>query len=139
MRSGAFPNEAIPTDIESIVQAGRAAVRASPKPNPARYPSWYLNPPEKSGFIYAVGEKTFDVSKNALTMAEVAAAANLSNQIMVQIQSSHSEVSTNAGTSIDDRTRSEALRRLNYKVVEQIYNNETRTAYVLLEMEDPFK
>jgi hypothetical protein len=137
MRSGAFPNAAIPDDMESIVKAGRSAVRAAPKPNPARYPSWYLNPPEKSGFIYAAGEKTFDVSNTAYIMAEAAAASNLLDQIMVQIQSTSTEVSTDAGTVIDDRVRSEAIRRLNYRVVEKTYINDTSTAFVLLEMADP--
>jgi hypothetical protein len=139
MRSGEFPNEAIPANIESLVQAGRAAVRVSPKPNRIRYPQWYLNPPAKSGFIYGMGEKTFDVKETALSMAEAAASAYLLNQIMMQIQSTYIDIYTDKGTIVEDKTRSEAFSRLKYKVIEQTYDNDSRTAYVLLEMEDPYK
>jgi hypothetical protein len=134
IRSGEFPNEAIPQDIENLVQAGRKAVRAAPKPVRANYPSWYLNLPAKTGFIYAAGEKTFDVKETAFAMAQAAAAATLADQIMSRIKSETVEVSTNAGTMIDERIRSEALQRLNYRIVEQTYNEGTRTAFVLLEM-----
>jgi len=134
IRSGEFPNEAIPEDIESLVQAGRSTARAAPKPNHAHYPSWYLKLPEKAGFICAAGEKTFDARETALALAEAAAAANLADQIMVRLKSSITEVSTNAGTMIDERISGESLQRLNYRVVEQTYNEGTRTAFVLLEM-----
>ena len=134
IRSTEFPNEAIPADIESLVREGRSAVRAESKPNRANYPSWYLRPPRKQGFMYAAGEKTFNVRETAFAMAEAAAAANLADQIMVQIEALTVEVTNNAGTTIDDRIRSEALQRLKYSVVERTYNEETRTAFVLLEM-----
>ena len=134
LRSGEFPNEAVPADIESLVQSGKSSLRAAPKPNRAKYPSWYLNLPVKKGFLYAAGEKTFDVKETALAMAQAAAAANLADQIRVQIESSLVEVSNNAGTMIDERIKSEALQQLNYRTVEQTYNEETRTAFVLLEM-----
>jgi len=35
---------------------------------------------------------------------------------------------------IDDRVRTEALQRLNYRIAEQYFNTQTRTAFVLLEM-----
>ncbi|MDR1868790.1 MAG: hypothetical protein LBQ82_02265 [Treponema sp.] len=134
IRSGEFPNEAIPQDIENIVRKGRSAAQAAPKPNRTNYPSWYLNLPVKTGFMYAVGEKTFDVKETAIAMAEAAAAANLADQIMVRIESEIVEVATNTGARSDERIRSEALQRLNYRIVEQIYNEGTRTAFVLLEM-----
>jgi hypothetical protein len=139
IRSGEYPNEAIPIDIESLVKSGRAAVKAEPKPNLAKYPSWYLKFPVKSGFIYAAGEKTFAVKKTALALAEAAAAANIAEQIRVRIESSMiessiTESSNNNKTMIDERIRSEALQRVNYKIIEQIYNEETRTAFVLAEM-----
>jgi len=138
IRSGEFPNEAIPEDIESLMSAGRSQARTAPRPNPSNYPSWYLKLPVKAGFIYAAGEKTFAVRETAFAMAEAAAAANLADQIMVQIEVSFTEVSTNTGTTIEERIRSEALQRLNYRVIERIYNEQTRTAFVLIEMERDF-
>ena len=74
IRSGEYPNEAIPPDIESLVQSGRAAIKALPKPNLSDYPAWYLRLPVKSGFIYSAGEKNFEVKETAFAMAEAAAA-----------------------------------------------------------------
>jgi hypothetical protein len=134
IRSGEYPNEAVPTDIESLVKSGRAAVKAEPKPNLAKYPSWYLKFPVKSGFIYAAGEKTFAVQKTAFALAEAAAAANIAEQIRVRIESSITDISNNNKTMIDERIKSEALQRVNYKIIEQFYNEETHTAFVLAEM-----
>lgn len=134
IRSGQFPNEAIPDNIETMVSEGRSEVRAQPRPNRENYPRWYLSPPRKKGFISAVGEKTFAVRETALTMAEAAAAATLANQIRLQIVNETIDVSGNAGTMTDDRIRTQALERLRYNVVEQFYNQETQTAFVLLEM-----
>ena len=36
------------------------------------YPLWYLNLPVKPGFIYAAGEKTFNVRETAFVLAEAA-------------------------------------------------------------------
>jgi len=135
IRSGEFPNEAIPADIDSMVKNGRTTARAAPKPDRANYPSWYLNLPSKAGFTYAAGEKTFADQNTAFAMAEVAAAAQLADQIMARIQSTSTEVSNNAGTTIEEHIRSEALQRLNYRVAERTYNEKTNTAFVLLEME----
>jgi hypothetical protein len=134
IRSAEFPNEAIPADIESLVKSGRAAVKAQPKPNRTKYPSWYLNHPSKPGYIYAAGEKTFAVKDTAFALAEAAAAANLAEQVRVRIESSLTEVSRNNKTVIDERIKSEAIQRVNYKIVERYYNEETRTAFVLAEM-----
>jgi len=134
IRSGEYPNTTIPNDIENLVKTGRAAVKAEPKPNPAKYPSWYLKFPTKPGFIYASGEKTFAVKKTALAIAEASAAANLAEQIQVHIESSTTEISTNSKTNLDERIKSESSRRVNYKIIEQFYNEETHTAFVLLEM-----
>ena len=136
IRSGEFPNEAIPADIGSMVSGGRSTARAAPRPDRANYPSWYLNLPSKAGFAYAAGEKTFDDKETAFAMAEAAAAAALADQIMVRIQSASTEVSNNAGTRIEDHIRSEALQRLTYRVAERTYNEKTGTAFVLLEMAD---
>jgi hypothetical protein len=133
IRSGEYPNETIPIDIESLVKSGRVAVKAEPKPNLAKYPSWYLKLPVKSGFIYASGEKTFAVQKTAFALAE-AAAANIAEQIRVHIESPITEISNNSKTIIDDRIKSEALQRVNYKIIERLYNEETHTAFVLVEM-----
>jgi len=135
IRSGEFPNEAIPADIGSMVSSGRSTARAAPRPDRASYPSWYLKLPSKAGFTYAAGEKTFADKETAFAMAEAAAAAHLADRIMVQIQSTSTEVSNNAGTRIEEHIRSEALQRLNYRVAERTYNEKTSTAFVLLEME----
>jgi len=136
IRSGEFPNEAIPADINALVREGRTTARTAPKPDRSNYPSWYLNLPSKAGFVYAAGEKTFSDRETAFAMAEAAAAAYLADQIMSQIQSSITEVSTNAGTTVEEHIRSEALQRLSYRVVEKTYNEKTSTAFVLLEMAD---
>ena len=133
IRSGQFPNEAIPKDIENILKAGRSEARAAPKPVRANYPPWYLNLPAKTGFIYAAGEKTFADKNTALAMAEAAAAANLADQIKVRIETSMTEVSNNAGTTLEEKIKIEALQRMKYRVVEQTYNEKTNTAFVLLE------
>jgi hypothetical protein len=134
IRSGEYPNDAIPIDIESLVKSGRAAIKTEQKPNIAKYPSWYIKLPVKSGFIYAAGEKTFAVKETAFALAEAAAAANIAEQIRVHIESSIVEISNNDKTLIDERIKSEALQRVNYKIVERFYNEETHTAFVLAEM-----
>jgi hypothetical protein len=135
IRSGEYPNEAIPKDIENLVKTGKAAIKAEPKPNISKYPSWYLKYPVKPGFIYAAGEKTFAVQKTAFALAEAAAAANLTEQIRVQIESTFKETSTNNKTTIEEQIKSEALRRVNYKIIQRYYNEQTNTAFVLAEME----
>jgi hypothetical protein len=134
IRSGEYPNDAIPIDIESIVKSGRVAIKTEPKPNLAKYPSWYLKLPVKPGFIYAAGEKTFTVKETAFALAEAAAAANIAEQIRVHIESSITDISTNSKTIIDERIKSETLQRVNYKIIERLYNEETHTAFVLAEM-----
>ncbi|MDR3019621.1 MAG: hypothetical protein LBU66_01810 [Treponema sp.] len=134
--SSAFPNEAIPDNIEDLVRAGRSAVRAEAKPSRANYPSWYLDLPVKEGYFVATGEKTFDNKETALAMAEAAASASLADQIMVRIAVTTTEVSTNSGTMIDDRIRAEAYQRLNYQIVQSVYDENSRTAFVLLETKE---
>ncbi|MDR0442949.1 MAG: hypothetical protein LBH44_06045 [Treponema sp.] len=134
IRSGEYPNDAIPADIENLVRAGRAAVKIEPKPNPAQYPSWYLRPPVKSGFLYASGEKTFAVKETAFAMAEAAAAANIAETLWVRIESSILDNSVNGETRVDERIKTETLQRLDYRIVERHYNDVTHTAFVLAEL-----
>jgi hypothetical protein len=134
INSGEYPNEKIPIDIESIVKSGRAAIKAEPKPTLTKYPSWYLKYPEKPGYIYAAGEKTFADKEIAFTMAEAAAAANIAEQIRMNIENSIIDSSNNNKTITDERIKTEALERVNYKIIERLYNEETRTAFVLAEM-----
>lgn len=134
IRSGEYSNQAIPRDIESLVKTGRAAVKAEPKPNRQKYPAWYLNIPARPGFIYGAGEKTFDDKEVALAMAEAAAAAALAEQIRIRIESSFTEASTGSETNLEEHIRTEAQQRLDYRVSERLYNDETRTAFVLAEM-----
>jgi hypothetical protein len=133
IRSGEIPNEAIPANIESLIRSGRAIIKAEPKPSRTKYPSWYLNLPVKPGFIYATGEKTFAVKETAFAMAEAAAAANIAEQVWVRIESSFTDVSNNRGTRTDESIKTETLQRLNYRIIEQVYNEETSTAFVLAE------
>ena len=135
IHSGELNNEAIPPGIESFVSAARAAARAAPKPNPDQFPSWYLNPPERQGFIFATGEKTFHIKETALALAEAAAAASIAEQLWVRIESSVTEVSTERTTRIDERFLSQTLQRLNFRVIEREFNEETNTAFVLAELE----
>ncbi|MDR0455431.1 MAG: hypothetical protein LBH20_01945 [Treponema sp.] len=134
IHSGEYPNEAIPADIESLVRSGRSAIKAEPKPNRTQYPAWYLKLPVKSGFMYAAGEKTFDVKETAFAMAEAAAAANLAEQIRVHIENTTVEVSNDRQTIIDERIKSESLQRMNFKIIERVYNEETHTAFALAEL-----
>jgi hypothetical protein len=133
IRSGEYSNEEIPANIENLVKSGRAEIKKEPKPNPAKYPSWYLKLPVKPGFIHAAGEKTFSVKDTAFALAEAAAAANIAEQIRIRIESSIVDVSDNNKTSIDERINTEAIQQLNYKIIERYYNEETRTAFVLAE------
>jgi hypothetical protein len=66
-------------------------------------------------------------------MAEAAAAANIAEQVWVRIESEIIERSTGSETRVDARIKSESLQRLNYRVIEQVYNEETHTAFVLVE------
>jgi len=134
IRAGQFPNEAIPDSIETNIQKGRSSSRTNPVPNRVSYPSWYIDLPRKTGFLYAAGEKIFEVSETAFTMAEAAAAADLADQIITRIISEATDISANTAQTIDDKIRAEALHRLNYKIINRHYNNNTKTAFVLIEM-----
>jgi len=137
IRSGEYPNEAIPSDIEDLILSGRAAVRAVPKPDRSRYPSWYLRPPAKPGFIHASGEKTFGVRETAFAMAEAAAAADIAEQIRLQIESTIIDRTLGSQEMTEERIRSEAFELLDYRIIERLYDEETGTAFVLAEMEIP--
>ena len=134
IRAGEFPNENIPDTVDGIIDAGRAAARSLPRPDPADFPPWYLRLPRREGFIFSAGEKTFSAQDVAFTMAEAAAAAGLADQVMTHITSGMTEITTDARTTIDERIRMEALQRLDYRIAERVYNPKTRTAFVLLEM-----
>lgn len=134
VRSGEYSNEEIPGSIEALVRSGRAAVKAEPKPNRAQYPSWYLRPPEKDGFISAAGEKTFNEERLALTMAEVAAASNLMEQLRVKIESEIVDSGIKDRAIIEERIKTESIGRFSYNVTERFFNKETGTGFVLVEM-----
>ena len=134
IRAGEFPNETVPDTADGIVGAGRAAARALPRPDPADFPPWYLRPPRREGFIFAAGEKTFPAQETAFIMAEAAAAAGLADQVTVRVAAATTEITTDAGTTVEERIRTEASRRLDYRIAERVYNAKTGTAFVLLEM-----
>ena len=135
IKSGEYPNEAIPPDIESLVQSGRAAIKALPKPNLSDYPAWYLKLPVKSGVIYAAGEKSFEVKETAFAMAEASAAAGIAEQFRVQIEGQIIDAANDRGSFIEERLKSDSFQRLNYRIVERHYNDKTQTAFVLAELD----
>jgi hypothetical protein len=134
IRAGEYPNEAIPQDIESLVRSGKAAIQASPKPDLSQYPSWYLNPPVKAGYLYASGEKTFDNRETALALAEAAAAANIAEQLRIRIEAQEREQSTGTEGRFESLIKTGALERLPYRIAEQRYDSGTRRAFVLAEL-----
>ena len=129
-----YPNEMIPSDIESLVKSGKAILRTEPRPDAVQYPSWYLKLPAKKGFIYAAGEKTFNDTAIAYALAEAAAAAEIAERLWVQVESTTMVITNDRGTRIEERIKAETAQQLNYRVIERVYNNETKTAFVLVEM-----
>jgi hypothetical protein len=135
LRDGEFPNEAIPKNVETLV---RPQVKAAQNAAPfdwARYPPWYRNPPKRAGFIYVTGEKTFPDRNTALALAEAAAAAGIAAQIRVRVTSFTTETTNRAGTGFESQIQAEALEDLAYRVVEQVYQDDAGTAFVLLEFD----
>jgi len=135
IKSGEYPNEAIPPDIESLVKSGRAAIKELPKPNLSDYPVWYLKLPVKSGFIYSAGEKNFEVKETAFAIAEAAAAAGISEQFRVRMEDRIIDTENNMGVLVEERIKSNSFQRLNYRIIERYYNDKTQTAFVLAELE----
>ncbi|GHU04940.1 hypothetical protein FACS1894147_10580 [Spirochaetia bacterium] len=135
VRAGEYPNEAIPKDIDALIKSGKEKIKAEPKIDKTKYPAWFLKPPRKTGFLYAAGEKTFDNKETALAMAKAAAAAGIAELVKVRIEETIVELTDAAGTRTDSRIQTEAMENLPYKIVEQLYNDATHTAYVLAELD----
>jgi len=98
------------------------------------YPDWYLNPPSDDTFLYASGCRSLADEEGALKMAETIAAAVLASQIKVRIQSDFLEVNGQTEEFVQEITTEKAKEELSYEVQESLYNDETKTAYVLIKM-----
>jgi len=98
------------------------------------YPDWYLNPPSDDTFLYASGCRSLADEEGALKMAETIAAAVLASQIKVRIQSDFLEVNGQTEEFVQEITTEKAKEELSYEVQESLYDDETKTAYVLIKM-----
>jgi hypothetical protein len=134
IRAGEYPNEEIPPGIETLVRAGKAAIRAAAKPDRAAYPPWYRKPPVKEGFLYGAGEKTFEHRDTALALAEAAAAANVAEQRRIRIETLERDQNSGTVTRQESLIRTGSLENLPYRVMERTYHPETQTAFVLVEL-----
>ena len=132
-RDAQYPNEVVPLNVRDSIQKPLRSGKTAGRVNSSLYPEWYFNPPHKSGYVYAIGEKTFDDEKTALALATVIAAADIAVQIKVFLKSELLDIQNNSGQSIDNRISLESIEQLNFRVVEQQYDSERSTAFVLLE------
>ena len=133
IREGLYPNEAIPADVKDTIQRPVHQYKTAERFNSSSYPEWYFNPPVKPGFVYATGEKTFNDRETALTLATVIAAADIAVQMKVILKSELMNIQNNFGQNTDHRLSLESIEQLNYRVVEQLYDSEKSTAFVLIE------
>lgn len=134
-RTAEFPNEQIPVDTGTALPAAVEAARKAPAPDWSGYPSWYRNPPVKENMIFGAGQKTFSVRDTALAMAEAAAAADIALRLRMRIESRIEERENAAGRRAESLITIEARDNIPYRVAERIYQEDTETAFVLLELE----
>lgn len=123
------------------VLAGAAATAAvgqqravSPVVNPAE-PGWFRAIPARDGYLRAAGSKTFRDRATALAMAESVAAADLASRLRIHIESS---LDTATGTERDSLVRvinARSSLRLPYTVVERSWDQNSSTAWVLVELD----
>ena len=137
-REGDYPPDALPADIGHTIAAGKAAGaqkarRTSGAQKPAvNYPLWYIQPPRKSGSLYAVGEKTFADKETALALAEAAAAASIAEYMRVHVTSATTAAATNNSRRLEERVTTQSTERVPYRVVEREYDEKSATAFVLV-------
>ncbi|MDR1933417.1 MAG: hypothetical protein LBQ57_11435 [Spirochaetales bacterium] len=130
-RQGEYPNEAAPDDAGKKIPA---AVRSSSANRDwSQYPDWYLRPPQSGSLLYAAGEKTFADKTTALAMAEAAAAADIAMYRRMRVEKTSTAAAGGQGLSANTIVRSESSQKLSYKVVKSFYNENTQTAFVLVE------
>jgi hypothetical protein len=135
-RTAEFPNERIPVDVGAALPAAVGAARRAPALDWSGYPAWYLNPPVRDNAVFGVGQKTFPVQDTAFAMAEAAAAADIALRLRMRIESRIGEQENAAGRRAESVINIEAMEKIPYRVAEQIYREDTETAFVLLELAD---
>jgi hypothetical protein len=129
------PNDAIPQGVDTLIKVKAVEIKKQSAADTSTYPVWYIQPPSKQNFIYASGYSRFENEKIALDLAEAAAAAEISAQIKVRVQSETLETSTGNNTRIDSRLKTETTEKIVYKVLKRMYRAGTGEAFVLLEFE----
>jgi hypothetical protein len=134
-RTAEFPNEQIPAAVGTFLPAAVEAAKKAPAPDWSGYPAWYLNPPVRENAVFGLGQKTFSVRDTALAMAEAAAAADIALRLRMRIKSRIEEQENAAGLRAESLINIEALEKIPYRIAEQIYREDTETAFVLLELE----
>jgi hypothetical protein len=82
-----------------------------------------------------VGQKTFPNRDTAFAMAEAAAAADIALRLRMRIESQIEESESEAGRRAESVITIESLEKISYRVAERIYQEDTETAFVLLELE----
>ncbi|MFP3042555.1 hypothetical protein LQZ19_12130 [Treponema primitia] len=127
------PNDAIPQGVDTLIKAKAVEIKKRPAADISAYPGWYIQPPSKQDFIYASGYSRFENEKVALDLAEAAAAAEISAQIKIRVQSETLEITTDDKTRIDSKLQTETTEKIVYKVLERVYRSETGEAFALLE------
>jgi hypothetical protein len=134
VRSAEFPNEKFPEDTGTDLPAAVEAARKAPSPDWSGYPSWYLNPPKRENVLFGIGQKTFSGRDTAFAMAEAAAAADIALQLRSRVESSVNISENESSRRSESLVNIETMERVPYRVVERIYQEDTETAFVLLEL-----
>jgi hypothetical protein len=134
VRSAEFSNEKLPEDTGAELPAAAEAARKAPSPDWSGYPSWYLNPPKRENALFGVGRKTFSGRDTAFAMAEAAAAADIALQLRSWVESSINISENESSRRSESLVNIETMERVPYRVVERIYQEDTGTAFVLLEL-----
>jgi hypothetical protein len=134
-RTAEFPNEQIPADTGTVLPAAVEAVKKAPAPDWSEYPFWYRNLPVKENAIFGTGQKTFSLRDTAFAMAEAAAAADIALRLHMRIENRIEEQENAAGRRAESLITIEARDSIPYRIAERIYQEDTETAFVLLELE----
>jgi hypothetical protein len=135
IREAAIPNERLPKDIGTELPAAVGAVKSAPPRDLSAYPPWYINQPAKKNALFGVGQKTFPNRETAFAMAEAAAAASIALQIRVRIENTMEEFTNESTSRLESVTNIESMEKIPYRIAERVYQEDTGTAFVLLEMD----
>ena len=136
--TGEFPNEQIPSSAAILLAEKVETAQNTVSAHPDNSPDWYRSPPKKTGYLIAVGEKTFPDKATALALAEAVAAADLAARIRTEVKSTHlvHETASSDGskTSLETLFSGQSALDIPYTVVHSDYNTETGTAWILVEL-----